>query len=49
MRTINLNNATLTMEQTSSLPSDGLSAQKQGNIALAIDRPAANRAVYTLK
>jgi hypothetical protein len=47
-RTIGLSDATLTIEQTSSLPADGLTAQKQGNIALSIEHPAATRAVYTL-
>jgi hypothetical protein len=48
-RTVSLTGSALTIEQTSPLPADGLTPQKQGSIALSIDRGSANRATYTLQ
>ncbi|SPE28272.1 Glycoside hydrolase, family 35 (fragment) [Candidatus Sulfopaludibacter sp. SbA3] len=48
-RTVSLSDATLTIEQSSPLPADGLTPLKQGNIALFIEHPSATRAVYTLR
>lgn len=47
-RTVSLSDATLTIEQNTPLPSDGLAPLKQDNVALSIAHPAPNRAVYTL-
>jgi hypothetical protein len=48
-RTVSLTGSALTIEQTSPLPADGLTPQKQGSMALSIDRGSANRATYTLQ
>ena len=47
-RTARLNDATLTLEQTSPLPPDPLQPEKRGNTALTISRESPARAVYTL-
>jgi hypothetical protein len=47
-RTARLAEAALTVEQSSPLPADGLTAGKQGNISLSIARPTPARAVYSL-
>ena len=48
-RTVRLAGATLTFEQTTPLPADGLAPDKRGNIAFSIAHPAPGRAVYTLQ
>ena len=48
-RTISLNDAALTIEQTTSLPPDGLKEQKIGNTTLNIEHPSPTRATYTLR
>ena len=48
-RIVSLNDATLTIEQNSPLPADGLAPQKLGSLELSIDRPTPTRAVYTLR
>ena len=48
MRTVRLDGASLTVEQTTALPPDGLASAKQGNISLKIARPDSGRAIYTL-
>jgi hypothetical protein len=47
-RTVRLAQTTLSIEQTSALPPDGLSPEKRGGATLKIERPAAGRTVYTL-
>jgi hypothetical protein len=47
-RTVTLNGATLTVEQSTELPPDSLSPEKQGNLTLTVERPAPGRAVYGL-
>ncbi len=48
-RTVRLADTTLTFEQTTPLPADGLAPDKRGNIAFSIAHPAPERAVYTLR
>jgi hypothetical protein len=48
-RSITLTDNALAIEQTSPLPPDGLTALKQGNITLSVDRPTPARSIYTLK
>ncbi|MDR3704108.1 MAG: beta-galactosidase [Candidatus Sulfopaludibacter sp.] len=48
-RAISLIDNALTIEQTSPLPADNLTAQKQGNLTLSVEHPSPTRAVYTLK
>jgi hypothetical protein len=48
-RTVRLTDTTLTIEQTTPLAADGLTADRRGNIELQIARPAPGRAVYTLR
>jgi hypothetical protein len=48
-RTVRLSDATLTVEQTSPLPPDGLASEKRGNISLGIERAAPTRALYTIR
>jgi hypothetical protein len=48
-RTARLAESTLTIEQSTALPPEGLAPEKRGNIGLAVERPSALRAVYTLK
>jgi hypothetical protein len=48
-RTARLAGGTLTVEQTTPLPPDGLAPGKQNGIAFSIEHPSANRAVYTLE
>jgi len=40
---------TLTIEQTTPLPADGLSPGRQNGVEFSIEHPAANRAVYKLE
>ncbi len=47
-RTVRLTDAQLSIEQNVSLPPDGLTSAKLGNISLTISRPAATRAIYSL-
>ena len=48
-RTVRLADNTLTIEQTTPLPADGLTPDRRGNVSLTIARPSATRAVYTLQ
>ena len=48
-RTVRLEDTTLTIEQTTALPADGLAADRRGNVDFKIEHPAAGRAVYTLR
>jgi len=48
-RTVRLAEGTLTIEQTTPLPADGLTPDRRGNVSLTIARPSATRAVYTLQ
>ena len=45
-RTVTLNDATLTVEQSTELPPEKLTAEKRGNLTLTVERPAPGRAVY---
>ena len=47
-RTVTLNGATLTVEQSTPLPPEILTTEKRGNLTLTVERPAPTRAVYTL-
>jgi hypothetical protein len=48
-RTARLTGGTLTIEQTTPLPADGLEPARQNGIGFSIERPSANRAIYTLE
>ncbi len=48
-RTVRLTGATLSIEQTTPLAADGLTPDRRGNVDFEIERPAANRASYTLR
>jgi hypothetical protein len=48
-RTVRLSGTTLTFEQTTPLPSDGLTQDRRGNIDFKIVHPAPERAVYSLE
>ena len=48
-RTVRLAESTLTIEQSTPLPSGGPVAEKRGNATLAVERPSANRVVYTIR
>jgi hypothetical protein len=48
-RTIRLSDATLTIEQSTALPSGGPDSAKQGNVTLTVERVSDRQAVYTLK
>ncbi|HUI58115.1 MAG TPA: beta-galactosidase [Bryobacteraceae bacterium] len=48
-RTVRLTGTTLTFEQTTPLPSETLAPDRRGNINFKIERPAPNRAVYSLQ
>ncbi len=47
-RTVTLNGATLTVDQSTPLPPEILTGEKRGNLTLTVDRPAPTRAVYSL-
>jgi hypothetical protein len=47
-RTVTLHGATLTVEQSTPLPSETLTTEKRGNLTLTVERPAPGRAVYEL-
>ncbi|HEY2017409.1 MAG TPA: beta-galactosidase [Bryobacteraceae bacterium] len=47
-RTVRLVETTLTIDQTTPLPADGLAPERRGNIGLTIAHPSATRSVYTL-
>jgi hypothetical protein len=47
-RTARLSETTLTIEQSSPLPADGLSSEKRGGATLTIVRPSPTRVTYTL-
>jgi hypothetical protein len=48
-RTVRLTETTLSMEQTTPLPADKLTADRRGNVDFKIDHPAPGQAVYTLR
>jgi Domain of unknown function (DUF1926) len=48
-RTVRLSGGTLTVEQTTALPSDGLAPLRQNGIAFTIEHPSATRAIYKLE
>ena len=48
-RTVRLSGTTLTFEQTTPLPAETLTPDRRGNINFKIERPAPNRAVYSLQ
>jgi len=48
-RSVRLTENTLTIEQTSPLPADGLTSDRRGNVSLTIAHPSPTRAVYTLQ
>jgi len=48
-RTARLSDATLTIDQSSSLPADGLAPSRWSAVAFSIERPANTKAVYTLR
>ena len=48
-RTIRLVDTTLSIEQTTALPADKLTADRRGNVDFHIEHPAANRATYSLR
>ena len=48
-RTVRLSENTLTIEQSTPLPSDGLAPDRRGNVSLTIAHPSATRAVYTVQ
>ena len=47
-RTVTLQGATLTVEQSTPLPPETLTTEKRGNLTLMVERPAPGRAVYEL-
>jgi hypothetical protein len=48
-RTVRLAGNALTVEQTASLPADGLTPERRGNTSLDIERVSERQTVYTLK
>jgi hypothetical protein len=48
-RTVRLSGSTLTFEQSTPLPADGLTQDRRGNIDFKIAHPAPGRAVYSLE
>ena len=48
-RTVRLDGSTLTFEQSTPLPADGLTPDRRGNIDFKIAHPAPGRAVYSLE
>ena len=48
-RTVRLDGSTLTFEQTTPLPADGLAPDRRGNIDFRIAHTAPGRAVYSLE
>jgi len=48
-RTVRLSGTSLTIEQTTSLPADGLMPQHRGNVDFKIAHPTPTRAVYSLE
>jgi hypothetical protein len=47
-RTVRLADHTLTIEQNTPLPADGLVPMQRGSGSLAIERESANRVLYTV-
>ncbi len=47
-RTVTLNGAALTVEQSTPLPAEILATEKRGNLTLTVERPTPTRAVYKL-
>ena len=47
-RTVTLNGAVLTVEQSTPLPAEILATEKRGNLTLTVERPTPTRAVYKL-
>jgi hypothetical protein len=48
-RTVRLDDTTLSIEQTTSLPADGLTGDRRGNIDFKIEHPTPGRTIYTLR
>jgi hypothetical protein len=48
-RTVRLSDTRLSIEQTTPLAADGLTADRRGNIDFKIERPAPGQAIYTLR
>jgi hypothetical protein len=48
-RTARLAGGTLTIEQTTPLPADGLAPNRLNGVEFSIERPTANRAIYKLE
>ena len=48
-RTVTLQGATLTVEQSTPLPPETLATEKRGNLTLTVERPAPTRALYGLQ
>lgn len=48
-RTVRLADTTLSIEQTTPLPADGLTPDRRGNLDFKVEHPAANRATFTLR
>ncbi len=48
-RTVRLTDTTLSIEQTTPLPADKLTADRHANVDFRIEHPSANRASYTLR
>jgi hypothetical protein len=48
-RTVRLVDNVLTIDQTTALPADGLTADHRGSTTLTVEHPSPTRAVYTLK
>jgi hypothetical protein len=48
-RTVRLTETTLSIEQTTPLPADRLTADRRDNVDFKIERPTPERATYSLK
>jgi hypothetical protein len=48
-RTVRLTDTTLSIEQTSPLPADGLAPDRRGNLNFKIEHPSPERATYSLR
>jgi len=48
-RTVRLNDRTLTVQQTSPLPPDGLTRKADGNLSFTIERSSPNQVVYAIQ
>jgi hypothetical protein len=48
-RTVRLTDTVLSIEQTTRLPADGLTAERRGNVDFKVERPEPGRAIYSLR